>query len=104
MNFSLNNVLPSLELADLNVAPPTIDVVVTTHGHPNHASNIGEFPDARHYAGFFMHHQAMFNLSELFEVGTLLNSSDANNANFAERHSEIKRKRTSAPGTSAYFG
>uniref|UniRef100_A0A0K0DME2 Metallo-beta-lactamase domain-containing protein 1 n=1 Tax=Angiostrongylus cantonensis TaxID=6313 RepID=A0A0K0DME2_ANGCA len=50
-----------------NIAPPNIDIVVTTHGHPDHAGGVHDFPDAIHYQGWYIHHHTIFNLSSLFE-------------------------------------
>ncbi|KHJ95938.1 metallo-beta-lactamase domain protein [Oesophagostomum dentatum] len=50
-----------------NLAPPNIHIVVTTHGHPDHAGGVHDFPDAIHYQGWYIHHRTMFNLSNLFE-------------------------------------
>ncbi|KJH42582.1 metallo-beta-lactamase domain protein [Dictyocaulus viviparus] len=50
-----------------NLAPPNIDIVVTTHGHPDHAGGIHDFPDAVHYQGWYIHEHTTFNLSTLFE-------------------------------------
>ncbi|VDK62316.1 unnamed protein product, partial [Cylicostephanus goldi] len=51
---------------DINAAP-SIHIVVTTHGHPDHAGGVHDFPDAIHYQGWYIHHRTMFNLSNLFE-------------------------------------
>ncbi|CAJ0608872.1 unnamed protein product [Cylicocyclus nassatus] len=50
-----------------NLAAPSIHIVVTTHGHPDHAGGVHDFPDAIHYQGWYIHHRTMFNLSNLFE-------------------------------------
>ncbi|XGW35435.1 hypothetical protein V3C99_019005 [Haemonchus contortus] len=55
----------ALEKHDL--VPPNVDVVVTTHGHPDHAGGVHDFPDAVHYQGWYIHHHTTFNLSSLFE-------------------------------------
>ncbi|KAK5967768.1 Metallo-beta-lactamase domain protein, partial [Trichostrongylus colubriformis] len=60
----------ALEKHDL--VPPNIDVVVTTHGHPDHAGGVHDFPDAIHYQGWYIHHHTTFNLSNLFEVSRSL--------------------------------
>uniref|UniRef100_A0A183EYT3 Metallo-beta-lactamase domain-containing protein 1 n=1 Tax=Gongylonema pulchrum TaxID=637853 RepID=A0A183EYT3_9BILA len=54
-------------LNDLGFPPPSIDFVITTHGHPDHSGNTNDFPDARHYAGTFMHHRMHFDLTNIFE-------------------------------------
>ncbi|EYC20541.1 hypothetical protein Y032_0021g266 [Ancylostoma ceylanicum] len=54
-------------LEQQNIAAPGINVVVTTHGHPDHAGGVHDFPDAIHYQGWYIHHRTMFNLSSLFE-------------------------------------
>ncbi|KAK6759426.1 hypothetical protein RB195_021174 [Necator americanus] len=50
-----------------NVGVPDIQIVVTTHGHPDHVGGVHDFPDAIHYQGWYIHHRTMFNLSSLFE-------------------------------------
>lgn len=56
----------ALEQHDL--VPPSVSIVVTTHGHPDHAGGVHDFPDAIHYQGWYIHHHTTFNLSNLFEV------------------------------------
>ncbi|KAJ1371123.1 hypothetical protein KIN20_033008 [Parelaphostrongylus tenuis] len=55
-------------LEEQNLAPPHIDIVVTTHGHPDHGGGIHDFPDAMHYQGWYIYHHTVFNLSSLFEI------------------------------------
>ncbi|GMT34889.1 hypothetical protein PFISCL1PPCAC_26186, partial [Pristionchus fissidentatus] len=55
----------SLEL--LGVPAPAVDIVVSTHGHPDHTGNNQEFPDAIHYHGWYVHERTVFNLSNLFD-------------------------------------
>lgn len=56
------------ELGKLDIAPPNIDYVITTHGHPDHAGNTNDFPDAIHFQGNMLHYRSKFNFSDLFEV------------------------------------
>ncbi|PIO68696.1 metallo-beta-lactamase domain protein, partial [Teladorsagia circumcincta] len=58
-------IVAALEKHDL--VPPNVDIVVTTHGHPDHAGGVHDFPDAVHYQGWYIHHHTTFNLSSLFE-------------------------------------
>ena len=59
-----------LELGKLDIAPPNVDYVVTTHGHPDHAGNTNDFPDAVHFQGNMLHYHSKFNFSDLFEVSS----------------------------------
>ncbi|VDO67762.1 unnamed protein product [Heligmosomoides polygyrus] len=59
------HLLKALEQHDL--VPPSVSIVVTTHGHPDHAGGVHDFPDAIHYQGWYIHHHTTFNLSNLFE-------------------------------------
>ncbi|CAD6187235.1 unnamed protein product [Caenorhabditis auriculariae] len=54
-------------LETFDLSPPSINVVVTTHGHPDHAGGVHDFPDAVHYHSWFSHHRTRFNLTALFE-------------------------------------
>ncbi|WKY15276.1 hypothetical protein Q1695_000620 [Nippostrongylus brasiliensis] len=58
----LLNALEKHQLEPLNV-----NIVVTTHGHPDHAGGVHDFPEAIHYQGWYIHHRTTFNLSNLFE-------------------------------------
>uniref|UniRef100_A0A914M051 Metallo-beta-lactamase domain-containing protein 1 n=1 Tax=Meloidogyne incognita TaxID=6306 RepID=A0A914M051_MELIC len=58
------------KLANLGIAPPAIDIVVTTHGHADHSGNTNIFSDAIHYQGSIVHHRMKFNFSSLFENRT----------------------------------
>ncbi|CAJ0583634.1 unnamed protein product, partial [Mesorhabditis spiculigera] len=55
------------KLAENRLAPNQIDVVVSTHGHPDHNGGVSEFPAATHYQGWYVHRNSIFNLSKLFE-------------------------------------
>ncbi|KAI6191011.1 Beta-lactamase domain containing protein [Aphelenchoides bicaudatus] len=55
------------KLSKLDIAPPNVDYVITTHGHPDHAGNTNDFPDAIHFQGNMLHHRTKFNFSDLFE-------------------------------------
>ncbi|PAV56181.1 hypothetical protein WR25_09502 [Diploscapter pachys] len=48
------------------ITPPAIDIVITTHGHPDHFGT-HDYPDAIHFSSFYIHHKARFNLSSLFD-------------------------------------
>uniref|UniRef100_A0A0R3RJP1 Metallo-beta-lactamase domain-containing protein 1 n=1 Tax=Elaeophora elaphi TaxID=1147741 RepID=A0A0R3RJP1_9BILA len=52
-------------LSELGAPPPSINHVITTHGHPDHSGNTNYFPDASHYAGRFMHIGS--NFSRIFQ-------------------------------------
>jgi len=54
-------------MGKLSIAPPGVDYVVTTHGHPDHAGNVGLFPDAIHLQGSTAHSRMRFNFTQLFE-------------------------------------
>ncbi|VDK88022.1 unnamed protein product [Onchocerca ochengi] len=54
-------------LSELGAPPPSINYVITTHGHPDHSGNTNHFPDAFHYAGKFMHFGKHFNFSRIPE-------------------------------------
>ncbi|GMR33184.1 hypothetical protein PMAYCL1PPCAC_03379, partial [Pristionchus mayeri] len=54
-------------LESLGVPTPAVHVVVSTHGHPDHAGNAHIFPDAVHYHGWYVHERTVFNLSNLFD-------------------------------------
>uniref|UniRef100_A0A914YTA9 Metallo-beta-lactamase domain-containing protein 1 n=1 Tax=Panagrolaimus superbus TaxID=310955 RepID=A0A914YTA9_9BILA len=56
------------KLSKLNIAPPMVDYVITTHGHPDHAGNTNDFPDSIHFQGNFIHFRTKFNISELATV------------------------------------
>ncbi|CAI4233137.1 unnamed protein product [Auanema sp. JU1783] len=66
------------KLSSLGLAPPNIDIVVTTHGHPDHIGGINDFPDATHYQGWYVHKGTRFNLSDLFETDRLKITSNVN--------------------------
>uniref|UniRef100_A0AC34FPF8 Metallo-beta-lactamase domain-containing protein n=1 Tax=Panagrolaimus sp. ES5 TaxID=591445 RepID=A0AC34FPF8_9BILA len=53
------------KLSKLNIAPPMVDYVITTHGHPDHAGNTNDFPDSIHFQGNFIHFRTKFNISDL---------------------------------------
>uniref|UniRef100_A0AC35GEE2 Metallo-beta-lactamase domain-containing protein n=1 Tax=Panagrolaimus sp. PS1159 TaxID=55785 RepID=A0AC35GEE2_9BILA len=53
------------KLSQLNIAPPLVDYVITTHGHPDHSGNTNNFPDSIHYQGNLVHYRTKFNISEL---------------------------------------
>ncbi|CAJ0935301.1 unnamed protein product, partial [Mesorhabditis belari] len=55
------------KLGELGLSPSQIQIVISTHGHPDHNGGIGNFPDAIHYHGWFIHQHNIFNLSHLFE-------------------------------------
>ncbi|OZC09039.1 hypothetical protein X798_03970 [Onchocerca flexuosa] len=54
-------------LSELGAPPPSINYVITTHGHPDHSGNTNHFPDALHYAGKFIHFGTHFNFSRIPE-------------------------------------
>ncbi|CAB3400989.1 unnamed protein product [Caenorhabditis bovis] len=66
---SRTNLLKRLEKYDLS--PADIDIVVTTHGHPDHTGGIHDFPDATHYHSWYSHQRTKFNLTALFENDSL---------------------------------
>ncbi|KAL3094664.1 hypothetical protein niasHT_023978 [Heterodera trifolii] len=55
------------KLSEHQIAPPAVDYVVITHGHPDHAGNTNDFPDAIHFQGVMSHYRTKFNFSNLFE-------------------------------------
>ncbi|KAL3070433.1 hypothetical protein niasHT_032223 [Heterodera trifolii] len=55
------------KLSENQIAPPAVDYVVITHGHPDHAGNTNDFPDAIHFQGVMSHYRTKFNFSNLFE-------------------------------------
>lgn len=65
-----------LELSKLNIPPPSIDYVVTTHGHPDHSGNTNDFPDAIHFQGTMSHSRTKFNFTDLFEVRFILSKNN----------------------------
>ncbi|VDM09858.1 unnamed protein product [Wuchereria bancrofti] len=54
-------------LSELGAPPPSINHVITTHGHPDHSGNTNHFPDAFHYAGRFVHLGTHSYFSRIFE-------------------------------------
>uniref|UniRef100_A0AC34QNF0 Metallo-beta-lactamase domain-containing protein n=1 Tax=Panagrolaimus sp. JU765 TaxID=591449 RepID=A0AC34QNF0_9BILA len=52
------------KLSKLNIPPPKVDFVVTTHGHPDHSGNLNDFPDAIHFQGNFFHYRTKFNVTD----------------------------------------
>ncbi|VIO89586.1 conserved hypothetical protein [Brugia malayi] len=55
-------------LSELGAPPPSINHVITTHGHPDHSGNTNHFPDAFHYAGRFVHLGTHSYFSRIFET------------------------------------
>uniref|UniRef100_A0A8R1DGF1 Metallo-beta-lactamase domain-containing protein 1 n=1 Tax=Caenorhabditis japonica TaxID=281687 RepID=A0A8R1DGF1_CAEJA len=64
-----SELIRSLEIHGLT--PSSIDIVVSTHGHPDHVGGVHEFPDALHYQGWYSHQGTKFNLTALFENDSL---------------------------------
>ncbi|KAM3727233.1 Uncharacterized protein ACO02O_03901 [Dirofilaria immitis] len=54
-------------LSEFGAPPPSINYVITTHGHPDHSGNTNHFPDASHYSGKFMHVGTHMNFSKIFK-------------------------------------
>ncbi|KAL3990883.1 Metallo-beta-lactamase family protein [Acanthocheilonema viteae] len=54
-------------LSELDAPPPSINHVITTHGHLDHSGNTNHFPDAFHYAGRFRHIGGHSNFSRIFK-------------------------------------
>ncbi|CAG9536818.1 unnamed protein product [Cercopithifilaria johnstoni] len=54
-------------LSELGAPPPSINYVITTHGHPDHSGNTNHFPDAFHFSGRFMHVGGQSNFLRIFE-------------------------------------
>ncbi|KAF7629971.1 Lactamase_B domain-containing protein [Meloidogyne graminicola] len=70
-------------LEKLGIAPPAVNIVITTHGHvifttfispttlnnrkADHSGNNNLFPDAIHYQGLIVHYRTKFNFTGLFE-------------------------------------
>ncbi|CCD68829.2 Metallo-beta-lactamase domain-containing protein 1 [Caenorhabditis elegans] len=61
--------IKSLEMHGLS--PADVDIVVSTHGHPDHVGGVHDFPDALHYHGWYSHQRTKFNLTALFENDTM---------------------------------
>lgn len=61
--------LKSLE--NHGLSPANVDIVVSTHGHPDHVGGVHDFPDAVHYHGWYSHQGTKFNLTALFENDTM---------------------------------
>ncbi|KAE9555877.1 hypothetical protein FO519_000857 [Halicephalobus sp. NKZ332] len=59
------------KLSKLNIVPPIVDFVVTTHGHPDHSGNTNDFPDSVHIQGDFIHQRTRFNISDIKTLGSL---------------------------------
>ncbi|CAD5228146.1 unnamed protein product [Bursaphelenchus okinawaensis] len=55
------------KLSKLDITPPQVNYVITTHGHPDHSGNTNDFPDAIHFQGNMLHQKTKFNFSDLFE-------------------------------------
>uniref|UniRef100_A0A915DAJ3 Metallo-beta-lactamase domain-containing protein 1 n=1 Tax=Ditylenchus dipsaci TaxID=166011 RepID=A0A915DAJ3_9BILA len=55
------------KLSKLNIAPPRVDYVITSHGHADHSGNTNDFPDSIHFQGSVSHQRTKFNFSDLFE-------------------------------------
>uniref|UniRef100_A0A914GVQ2 Metallo-beta-lactamase domain-containing protein 1 n=1 Tax=Globodera rostochiensis TaxID=31243 RepID=A0A914GVQ2_GLORO len=55
------------KLSQRNIAPPAVNYVVITHGHPDHSGNTNDFPDAIHFQGVMSHYRTKFNFTDLFE-------------------------------------
>lgn len=64
INFSIS----IIGLSEVGAPPPSINYVITTHGHPDHSGNTNYFPDALHYAGRFKHRGGDSNFSRIFQV------------------------------------
>uniref|UniRef100_A0A183BR64 Metallo-beta-lactamase domain-containing protein 1 n=1 Tax=Globodera pallida TaxID=36090 RepID=A0A183BR64_GLOPA len=55
------------KLSQRNIAPPAVNYVVITHGHPDHSGNTNDFPDAIHFQGVMSHYRTKFSFTDLFE-------------------------------------
>ncbi|CAI5456012.1 unnamed protein product [Caenorhabditis angaria] len=58
-------------IENLDITPEDINIVVTTHGHPDHVGGLHDFPNALHYQSFYSHYHTVFNLTSLFEAESL---------------------------------
>jgi glyoxylase-like metal-dependent hydrolase (beta-lactamase superfamily II) len=71
MSYSLK-VLPFAELQRHGLRPNDINMLITSHGHPDHIGNDYMFRNATHYFFVFSYNSNVYTLDELVQNVTLI--------------------------------